>query len=427
VASPPQPPTIQPPPIQPPTIQPPLTSIAALRKLQQGRFDDLPWARVDPDHPKSAASAPERIAVGFARLLRQAGVAVPPDTTLTFARALAAVGIDRREPVYWAGRATLLRRPEDGGVYDRAFLVFWEQRLAYGTGVEQTPPSVTLGLDEAPDGEEPEPDDDDSDDGQTMAVRFSATEVLRNKDFAGYTAEEFEEARRLMAGLRFVGSPRQCRRLTPAKGRKTKGKPDLRRTVRNALRTDAIPIRRSFLVPSEKPRRIVLLCDVSGSMESYARALVRFCQAAVVGRGKVEAFALGTRLTRLTRELSARDPDLALSKAAKRVVDWSGGTRLGEGMRTFNDQWGVRGMARGSIIVILSDGWDRGDPEMLAEQMSRLHRVAHRIIWVNPLKAAPGYAPLARGMAAALPFVDVFLEGHSMASLEDLAAAVAAA
>jgi uncharacterized protein len=406
---------------------PPLTSIEALRTLQQGRFDDLPWARVDPDHPKSAASAPERIAVGFARLLRQAGVAIPPDTTLTFARSLAAVGVDRREPVYWAGRATLLRRPEDFGIYDRAFLVFWEQRLAYGSGVEAVPPSVTLGLDEAPEGDEPSPEEDDDEGGETMAVRFSATEVLRQKDFAEYTAEEFAEARRLMAGLRFVGSPRQCRRLVRSKGRSTTGRPDLRRTVRRALRTDAIPIRRSFLVPSEQPRRIVLLCDVSGSMESYARALVRFCQAAVVGRGKVEAFALGTRLTRLTRELSARDPDLALAKAAKRVVDWSGGTRLGEGMRAFNDQWGVRGMARGSIIVILSDGWDRGEPTMLAEQMQRLHRVAHRVIWVNPLKAAPGYAPLARGMAAALPYVDVFLEGHSMASLEDLAAAVSAA
>lgn len=174
-----------------------------------------------------------------------------------------------------------------------------------------------------------------------------------------------------------------------------------------------------------RPRRIVLVVDVSGSMESYARALLRFAQAAVVGRGKVEVFALGTRLTRLTRELSSRDPDLALEQAAKRVVDWSGGTRLGDGIKEFNDRWAVRGMARGAIVVILSDGWDRGDPEVLGAQMQRLHRVTHRIVWVNPLKAAPGYAPLARGMAAALPYVDEFIEGHSLASLERLATVVA--
>jgi len=169
----------------------------------------------------------------------------------------------------------------------------------------------------------------------------------------------------------------------------------------------------------------VLLCDVSGSMEPYARALVRFLHAAVVGRSRVEAFALGTRLTRITRELSSRDPDAAVAAAARRVVDWSGGTRLGEGLRAFNDEWGVRGMARGAVVVILSDGWDRGDPEVLAEQMARLHRVAYRVVWVNPLKASPDFAPLARGMAAALPYVDEFVEGHSLESLERLADVVA--
>ncbi len=169
----------------------------------------------------------------------------------------------------------------------------------------------------------------------------------------------------------------------------------------------------------------MLLCDVSGSMEPYARALVRFLHAAVVGRARVEAFVLGTRLTRITRELSTRDPDAALGAAARRVTDWSGGTRLGAMLREFNDQWGVRGMARGSVVVILSDGWDRGAPELLAEQMARLHRVAYRVVWVNPLKASPGFAPLARGMAAALPYVDEFVDGHSVASLEHLAEVVA--
>ena len=166
---------------------------------------------------------------------------------------------------------------------------------------------------------------------------------------------------------------------------------------------------------------MVLLLDVSGSMEPYARALLRFVQAAVAGRQKVEAFAMGTRLTRITKELGSRDPDKALGLAASRVTDWSGGTRLGECLRWFNDEWGVRGMARGAIVIVLSDGWDRGDPVLLADQMRRLQRITHDLVWVNPLKVTPGYAPLARGMAAALPYVDHFVEGHSMAAMEELA------
>jgi uncharacterized protein with von Willebrand factor type A (vWA) domain len=166
------------------------------------------------------------------------------------------------------------------------------------------------------------------------------------------------------------------------------------------------------------------LLDISGSMEPYARALLRFVHAAVAGRQRVEAFAIGTRLTRMTRELSTRDPDVALRAAATRVLDWSGGTRLGESLRRFNDEWGVRGMARGAIVVVLSDGWDRGDPDVLAEQMARLSRVVYRLVWVNPLKVTPGYAPLARGMAAALPYVDEFVEGHSLDALERLAAVI---
>ena len=165
----------------------------------------------------------------------------------------------------------------------------------------------------------------------------------------------------------------------------------------------------------------LLLLDVSGSMESYSRALLRFVHASVVARRRVEAFAFGTRLTRITRELNTRDPDRALASAAESVVDFSGGTRIGETLHTFNDEWGVRGMARGAIVVILSDGWDRGEPEELSEQMLRLSRVTHKLVWVNPLKATDGYAPIAQGMAAALPHVDDFIEGHSLAALEQLA------
>ena len=366
----------------------------------------------------------EEMAVAFAIVLRKAGLAVPIGSVTTYVEALEAVGLGSIGAVYWAGRAVLVRRPEDIGVYNGVFSAFWLGRGLPGElRVEE---HITLALDdEDPDDEDDPEEGDDGDDGETITVRYSAAEVLRAKDFADYSDEDFAESRRVMAALRLMGSPRRSRRLRPVKGNARGSTPDLRRTTRRALRTDGMAIRRAYLAPSTKPRRIVLLCDVSGSMESYARALLRFCQAAVIGRGRVEAFALGTRLTRLTRDLSSRDPDEALRKAAARVVDWSGGTRLGDGLRVFNDEWGVRGMARGAIVVILSDGWDRGEPAVLATQMARLHRVAFRVVWVNPLKAAPGYAPLARGMAAALPFVDNFIEGHSLISLISLAEVIA--
>ena len=391
----------------------------------------LGTTRALPTRPALDADAPyttvERMAVAFVVALRTAGLPVALGSVITFTEALAAVGLESRQYVYWAGRAVLVRRPEDIALYDRAFAAFWLARMSGAEPGPEMVQHITLALDAGDDDDPPaEAEGDDSPTDETLAVRWSGHEVLRDKDFAEYSSEEFAEAREVMASLRLNGSPRRCRRMVPATGSRMRGRPDLRRTVRQALRSDGVPIRRYFLTESLKPRRIVLLCDVSGSMESYARALVRFCQAAVVGRGRVEAFALGTRLTRITRELSSRNPDEALAKAAKRVLDWSGGTRLGEGMRAFNDQWGVRGMARSAIVVILSDGWDRGEPELLAEQMARLHRVAFRVIWVNPLKAAPGYAPLARGMAAALPYVDAFVEGHSLASLQELAAVIAA-
>jgi uncharacterized protein with von Willebrand factor type A (vWA) domain len=363
--------------------------------------------------------APERIAVAFARVLRGAGLDVPTGSVNTFVEALGAVGVERQERVYWAGRATLVRRPEDVAIYDRAFNVFWLGR--HGPEADQPiVQAVTLAVDEdlPADGA-----DDVAPAGPTVTVRYSPTEVLRQKDFAAYSADEFAEARRLMADLRLAGALRRSRRLVPSGARA--GRPDLRRTVRGALRSGGEPVRRAFLDASQRPRRVVLLCDISGSMEPYARALLRFVHAAVAGRNRVEAFALGTRLTRLTRELSGRDPDAALGRATHAVADWSGGTRLGDGLRAFNDQWGQRGMARGAVVVILSDGWDRGDPQALAVEMGRLHRVAHRLVWVNPLKAAPGYAPLARGMAAALPYVDEFVEGHSLAALEGLVEVIA--
>ena len=359
-----------------------------------------------------------RIPTAFARILRGTGVDVSLGATIVFAQALALVGLEHRSAVYWAGRATLVHRPEDIERYDSAFVAFWSGiEGAFSRATEPARDEVIIAFDtELPD--DLPPAAETTPDAPVLAMRWSPREVLRDVDFAAYSAEEFAEARRLMADLRFVGATRPSRRRRPAK--KARRRPDVRRTVRAALRAGGEPIERRYVAPVTGPRRVVLLLDVSGSMEPYSRAFVRFVHAAVIGRTRVEAFALGTRLTRITRELSSRDPDAAVAAAARRVVDWSGGTRLGEGLRAFNETWGVRGMARGATVVILSDGWDRGAPEMLGEQMARLARVAHRVIWVNPLKATPGYAPLAQGMAAALPAVDAFVEGHSLAALERL-------
>lgn len=368
---------------------------------------------------------PERLASAFSSVLRGAGLVVTIRRVMAFTEALRLLGVGGRDDVYWAGRATLVGSPADISTYDRAFAVFWEGREPSGMVVELPPISVTLATDSDDDsGAAPPADEGEPDTGPTLRVRYSDVETLRHKDFADCSDTELSELYTLMGELRFQAVTRRSRRGVRAK--RISRRPDLRRTIRRALRTGGEAIRREFLTSDRKPRRLVLLLDVSGSMEPYARALVRFAHAAVVGRTRVEAFTIGTRLTRVTRELSSRDPDAGLRAAADSVQDWSGGTRLGATLHEFNDRWGVRGHARGAIVVICSDGWDRGTPDELAEQMARLHLVTHRLVWVNPLKHTPGYAPLARGMAAALPHVDEFIEGHSFDSLEHLAAAIAA-
>jgi uncharacterized protein len=364
--------------------------------------------------PETGPSVDE-VAVAFARVLRGSGIEVSVGATLDYASALDCVGLDTPSGVYWAGRATLVNRPDDIVTYDQAFDVFWNGRTSDGAVVDEPASPLAAAFDVE------SPADDETGPMRlqpALTVRWSPVEVLRERDFASYTPSEFAQARRLMADLRLTGSHRRSRR---RKVTRAHGTPDLRRTVRRSLRAGGEVAPPVFNKTGTRPRPLVLLLDVSGSMEPYARAFVRFVHAAVVSRTRVEAFALGTRLTRITRELSSRDPDAAVHAAASRVVDWSGGTRLGDGLRAFNDEWGIRGMARGAIVVILSDGWDRGEPEALAEQMARLSRVAHKVVWVNPLKASPGYAPLAQGMAAALPHVDVFVEGHSLAALEEVA------
>ena len=369
------------------------------------------------------AAPPADIAVAFTQLLRGLGLSVPTSCTHTFAAALCETGLDDRDTTYWVGRSTLVRRMEDIALYDRAFAVFFEGRRSNGLDEPlEEPLSITIAVD-TDDDDSADGDDADATDEEVIELRFSATEILRHKDFADYSPDELAQAQELMSHLSLIGAPRASLRRGPTSRRTST--PDIRRTVRSAIRAGGEPIERHHLAPTPRLRRLVLLLDVSGSMEPYARALLRFVHAAVAGRQKVEAFALGTRLTRITRELASRDPDIAVRAAGQRVTDWSGGTRLGSGLRQFNDDWGVRGLARNSVVVILSDGWDRGDPDELGAEMQRLQRVTHRLIWVNPLKVTPGYAPLARGMAAALPYVDRFVEGHSVAAMEELTRVIA--
>jgi hypothetical protein len=285
---------------------------------------------------------------------------------------------------------------------------------------------VTLTTDEEEGATDPDAGDGRSPAEELQVLRYSSAEVLKHRDMSAFTAAEWAEALRLISALRISSELRPSRRTRPAKHR-APGHPDLRGTVRRSLPSGGVPVRRAWRVPVERSRQMVFLLDVSGSMEPYARGLARFAHAAVSARraGRVEVFTVGTRLTRITREMARRDPEAALALVAGAVGDWSGGTRIGASLQQFNDLWGVRGTARGAVVVICSDGWDRGDPALVAAEMARLSRVARRVVWVNPLKASWGYAPLARGMAAALPFVDQFVEGHSVSSLEQLAAVVA--
>ena len=243
--------------------------------------------------------------------------------------------------------------------------------------------------------------------------------MLREKDFAHYSEQEIALARELVARLARRGPMRVSRRTRVA--RRRSHAPDLRRIVRASLRTGGEPLQRTWRAPSLRPRQLVLVCDVSGSMAPYARMLLQYLHACVAARRRVEAFAFGTRLTRITQELAGRDPDRALDRASAAVLDIAGGTRIGAALAELNRAHGRR-LGRGALVVILSDGWDRGDPELLGAEMARLRRTAHRLVWLNPLAAHPTHEPLTRGMLAAIPHTDRLLPGNSLASLEELAA-----
>ncbi len=357
--------------------------------------------------------------VGLAATLRGMGVAASPDRVSAAVSALAQLDPMRRADVYWAGRLTLCGSAGDLIRYDGAFEAYFGDRPAVVRRQRLTRTSLRP-VAEAGGGTG---EQDDEPPRQLLSAAASGVEQLRHRDVSAMTPAEREQLHRLLAALRLPGERRVTRRLRPA-GR---GRVDGARTLRAWLSAGGEPARLHHRAPVSRPRRVVLLVDVSGSMDSYAGALLRFAHAAARADGRsgpTEVFTMGTRLSRLTREMSLRDPDAAMAAVAEVLVDAGGGTRLGELLKQFLDQWGQRGTARGAVVVILSDGWERGDAALLGEQVARLHRLAHRVVWSNPRKAAPGYAPVAAGMAAALPHVDDFVEGHSLAALEHLASVV---
>ncbi len=350
--------------------------------------------------------------VGLGRTLRHAGVAASADRVQAAVRAVEVLDRTQRADVYWACRLALCGGPEDLPRFDRVFEAWFGDRPRQVARRQRVQVQKVQALSEAGgEGAVGEP-------GAAGDVPAASTvEQLRTRDVGTLTPAEREQLRRLLARLRLPGEPRRSRRRTPS-GR---GDVDPSRSLRAVLRAGGEPARLRHRRTVVRPRRVVLLVDVSGSMDVYADALLRFAHAASRRGAPTEVFALGTRLTRLTRELSHREPDAAMRAVADALPDAGGGTRLGELLKQFLDRWGQRGTARGAVVVVLSDGWERGDATLLGEQMQRLHRLAHRVVWANPRKAAPGYAPVAQGMAAALPSVDDFVEGHSLAAYEHLA------
>ncbi len=364
----------------------------------------------------------------FGRTLRAAGLEVGPGRIQDAVVALKAVEIESRQQVYWALRCTLLSRHGDIAAFDQAFVAFFESRSVQetehpaaapeqpgATGQTTSDERAVRQIEQMAEGEaEAEQDAEQTQEG----MRFSAVERLRELDFARYTDEELRRAARLVDRIAAAVPLRRSRRLRAA----AEGKAfDKRRTLRNAMRTDGYPIVSLWRQPRLVPRKLVFAVDVSGSMEPYARAMLMFLQAAVRAGRRVEAFTFGTRLTRVTKELEGRNPDRALRAATRVVRDWSGGTRIGPNLKALNDGSGGPGMTRGAVVVIVSDGWERGDIPALEREMARLRRTAHTLVWVNPLAGEPGYQPLAQGMAAALPYLDHFLPGHNLRSLETLA------
>jgi uncharacterized protein len=390
--------------------------------------------------PDAAVEAAD-FAVGLATALHRAGIPVPPEGTGRFVRALRLHPPTSREPLYWTARVTLVSGHAQLPVFDAVFAALFDGMLdpSDSRGEANAPPSIgSEPRTRAPgpaarpsDGEAaggtPSPSDGarsgDGPDREVPVGLAATTERLGHTSFADLEPDEIAEVRRLVRRIVLSTPVRQTRRTSPSS--RERSRLDLRRTLRAARRTAGDPVHLVHRRRRTRLRRLVLLCDVSGSMEPSTRVYLSLLQGAVSG-ARAEAFVFSTALTRLTRQLSGRDPDSALDRAARAAPDWGGGTRLAASLQRFLDDHGRRGLARGAVVVVLSDGWALDEPDEVAAQMARLRRLAFRIVWVNPRKAAAGFTPLVGGMAAALPYCDAFVSGHSLVALDEVAAAIRA-
>ncbi len=382
--------------------------------------------------------------IGFGRYLRLVGVPATLGQTMDFAKAIPSVGLGR-EDFKLASRALFVTRKEDVPLFDRAFDLYWRYTTfadddgQFDDTTDMSPPDSAIDEEDdipPPPGKDRKKGQDDGSDEKRLSERevmegesaddadpdtmltYSASESLKGKDFAQFNAEEMERAKLLMQRIAWQIAMRRSRRTVHA----SKGTYlDLRRSLRANMKYGGEPVELARRKRKQKPRRVVLICDISGSMDRYSRILLQFVHTVEQGLSRVEVFVFGTRLTRITRQLRVRNIDSALERVSQEVQDWAGGTRIGESLLTFNTRWARRVLGQGAIVLIISDGWDRGDVEVLRREMARLQRMSFRLIWLNPLLGSPTYQPLTRGIQAALPYVDDFLPIHNLDSLESLA------
>ncbi len=364
----------------------------------------------------------------FGRILRGLGLDVDPGREMDLVRALDYIEIGSRSDFFYTARTLLVHEHEDLSLFDEAFELFWRDPGAGGNaqakGHTRRRRSARPVITHPPSKDAPSSENDSAADSKEpitvveITQTYSNRELLRHKDFAELSTEESEAVEQLMSHLHWRISERRTRRRRPGKGEML----DLRRTLRRSMRDGGEVFSWAYREPKLKPRPLVIIADISGSMERYTRILLHFIYGIKASLTRpVEAFVFSTRLTRITPPLQIRDLDLALKNVGELVNDWAGGTRIGESLKYFNFEWGRRVLGRGAVVLIISDGWDRGDTELLQREMARLKRSCHRLIWLNPLLGAPDYEPLTRGIQTALPYIDDFLPVHNLASLEELA------
>lgn len=371
-----------------------------------------------------------RNCVLFGRMLRALGVEITPTQMVDLVDSLQYVDIGSRQDFKHSARTVLINRREHLPLFEEAFDLFWQAReqntlleLDLGQLLQKQQEQKLEVYRRSPANDKQELPTPDEEPEEERVLTYSDQEILRQKDFTRLDDEELAAVRRMMLKTQWQIEPRRTRRTVSA----TQGEIlDLRRTIRQNLRHGGELLRLTHKKRKYKRRPVVLLCDISGSMERYSRVLLQFIYVVTSRLDRVESFVFSTRLTRITRELRRRNIDDALREASAVVHDWAGGTRIGEAIKTFNYDWARRVLGQGAIVMIISDGWDRGDITLLEREMDRLHRSCHRLIWLNPLLGAVDYQPLVRGIKAALPHVDDFLPVHNLASLEQLAELLAA-